>query len=177
MGDSTEPGGDAFDALAALVSVAASDAAEPPSALRARLLASRARPGRYGVFVDRLARLFDLPLPDVEALLTRIESEDAWAPFLVPGTSMIPVDAGPKRTGAIATLVRLQPGAPFPEHTHRGVETMVVVDGGFVEPTTKVEVWRGEEITRNDGTEHSIIGLPGVPCVAAVLITGYADFK
>lgn len=176
MGDRMEPG-QSKEAFNALVSVAASDAAEPPPTLRERVLASRARPGRYGIFVDRLSRLFDLPMPEVETLLTRIESDDAWAPFLVPGTEMIPVMAGPKRAGAIATLVRIRPGVPFPEHTHRGVETMVVVDGGFVEPTTKIEVWRGEELTRDDGTEHSLVGLPGVPCVAAVLITGHADFK
>jgi hypothetical protein len=30
---------------------------------------------------------------------------------------------------------------------------------------------------RADGTEHALVGLPGVPCIAAVLIRGHADFK
>ncbi|MBX3226999.1 MAG: cupin domain-containing protein [Labilithrix sp.] len=163
-------------ALRALVSAAASEPAEATVSLRDRLLASRTRKGRYGLFVDRVARLFDLPVPETEALLARIESDEAWGPFLVPGTAIIPVVAGPRRAGAIATMVRVAPGVTFPEHTHRGVETMVVVDGGFVEAGSPVETWRGEEITRDDGTSHALVGLPGVPCVAAVLITGHADF-
>ncbi|MBX3263894.1 MAG: cupin domain-containing protein [Labilithrix sp.] len=153
-------------------------AAAPPPALRERLLASRGRPGRYGVFADRVARLFDLPLPDAEALMKRIERPSEWTPFLVEGLEMIPVVAGPACAGAIATLVRIQPGATFPDHAHRGDETMLVLDGGFREPADGgEEVWRGDEIFRGDGSEHALVALPGVPCVAAVLIFGHGDFR
>jgi putative transcriptional regulator len=161
----------------ALTSVAASAAAEPSPSLRERLLASRARPGKYGIFVDRIARLFAVPVETAEQLLTALEAPDAWKPFLVEGTAMIPVTAGEGLGDAIATFVKVQPGARFPDHVHRGQETMVVLDGGFVEPESKLEAWRGEETTRDDGTEHALVGLPGVPCIAAVLILGHADFK
>ncbi len=164
------------DAVAAIG--LATDAAAPPAALRDRVLASRARPGRYGIFADRIARLFDLPLADAEALMKRIEQPAAWSPFLVDGVEMIPVIGGAKCAGAIATLVRIRPGATFPEHAHRGDETMIVLDGGFREPAVAgEEVWRGDEIFRGDGTEHALEALPGVPCVAAVLILGHGDFK
>lgn len=164
-------------ALSALASAAASDAAEPSGSLRDRLLASRDRGGKYGIFVDRIARLFALPSKEAEQLLTKIESPDEWKPFLVEGTEIIPVKTGEGLRGAIATFVKVMPGARFPDHVHHGVETMLVMDGGFVEPASKIEAWRGEETTREDGTEHALIGLPGVPCIAAVLIIGHADFK
>jgi putative transcriptional regulator len=150
----------------------------PPAALRERLLASQKRGGRYGIFADRIARLFDLPLADATELMKRIEDPAAWTAFLVEGLEMIPVTPGPDCAGAIATLVRIQPGATFPEHAHRGEETMVVLDGGFREPAEGgEEVWRGDEIFRADGTEHTLVALPGVPCVAAALIFGYADIR
>lgn len=150
----------------------------PDAALRTRLLASLGRPGTYGVFADRLARLFDLPLEEATALCASLESGEAWKPFLLPGVEMMPVTAGPKLAGAVATLVRLQPGAAFPEHTHRGEETMVVLDGGFREAAEGgAEVWRGEELSRGDGTDHTFVALPGRPCIAAAVITGYAEFR
>ena len=87
------------------------------------------------------------------------------------------MSTGDSLKDAIATFVKVDPGARFPDHVHRGHETMVVLDGGFVEPESKIEAWRGEETNREDGTEHALVGLPGVPCIAAVLIVGHADFK
>lgn len=174
VNESTKPEGIGLDALA---SAAASDAAEPSGSLRERLLASRTRAGKYGIFVDRISRLFQLSSNEAEQLLTKLGSADAWKPFLVEGTEIIPVTTGAALTGAIATFVKVLPGARFPDHVHRGVETMVVLDGGFVEPASKFEAWRGEETTREDGSEHALVGLPGVPCIAAVLIRGHADFK
>ena len=176
MNENAKPGGNGFDAEGALASAAASPPAEPSVELRARLLASRARAGRFGIFADRVARLFDIPLDGAATLLASLEKPESWMPFLVAGTSIIPVETGARCTGAIATFITVQPGVEFPHHIHRGVETMFVVDGGFVEPATKQETWRGEEITRTEGTDHSLVGLPGTPCVAAVIITGYADF-
>jgi quercetin dioxygenase-like cupin family protein len=164
------------DAVAAL-GLTASPAAPPP-AVRERLLASRLRQGRFGIFADRVARMFDLPIAEAEGLMKRIEDPAAWNPFLVDGVEMIPVAAGPACANAIATLVRIQPGKSFPEHTHVGDETMLVLDGGFNEPADGgEEVWRGDEIFRGEETGHMLVALPGVPCVAAVVIFGHADFK
>jgi len=165
----------ARDAAAALA--LAETPRAPGASLRDRLLASRARKGKYGVFADRLARFFDLPLAEAEALTERLERPDAFTPFLVEGLELLPVAGGPKCEGAIATVVRIQPGACFPEHAHRGDESMFVLDGGFKEVASTEEVWRGEELYRQDGTDHTIEALPGVPCVAAVLIHGFADMK
>jgi len=162
----------------AAIGIAGAPKAPPPTSLRDRLLASRQRGGKFGIFADRVARLFDLPIAEAEELMTRIEKDEAWNPFIVEGVEMIPITAGPKCAGSIATLVRIQPGSTFPEHAHVGDETMLVLDGGFIEPSgTKEEAWRGDEVFRTEGTDHALVGLPGKPCVAAVLIFGYADFK
>jgi putative transcriptional regulator len=173
------------NALAAFA-VASTILEAPSSTLRDRVVASRGRPGKYGIFADRVARLFDLPIARAEELMQRIEHPDAWTPFFVDGVQMIPVIGGSKCDGAIATLVRIEPGARFPEHAHRGDETMLVLDGGFRETGdgegdaalgSAREAWRGDEIFRADGTEHALVGLPGVPCIAAVVIFGHADFR
>lgn len=169
-------------ARGALAAVGAA-AVEPELAagsLRERLMATAARKGRYGLFADRLARVFDLSMPDAEKLAARLEDPTAWQPFIVEGVEMIPIEAGPKCAGAIATMVRLQPGARFPHHVHHGEETMFVLDGGFVEAgeaSAKEEAWRGDEVVRTDDTSHELVALPGVPCVSAVIIYGHADFS
>jgi putative transcriptional regulator len=161
-----------------LAAIGLSETPRPPGpGVRERLFASRARSGKYGIFADRLARFFDLSLADAEALAQRLENSSTFTPFLVDGLELLPVTCGPKCDGAIATVVRIQPGARFPEHAHKGDESMVVLDGGFREVATEREVWRGEELFSPDGSEHVIEALPGVPCVAAVLIYGYADMK
>jgi putative transcriptional regulator len=169
----------ARDALLALAAEGA-PAAAAPAPLRDRLLATLGRGGKYGLFADRLARLFDISTDAAAALAKSLEDDSAWKPFIVDGVQMIPVEAGPKCAGSIATMVRLQPGAKFPEHVHHGEETMFVLDGGFCEAGEKAradfEAWRGDEVVRDDGTGHGLVALPGVPCVAAVIIFGYADF-
>lgn len=171
--------GDVAAARGALAAVGAALEPEAPAAdLRGRLLASFGRAGRFGIFADRLARLFDLTPEAAEALTAKLDADSGWMPFLVPGVEMIPVEAGPRCEGAVATLVRLQPGASFPEHVHRGEETMVLLDGGFREQGEGgEEAWRGDEVLREDGTEHTFVALPGRPCIAAAIVYGVADFK
>jgi quercetin dioxygenase-like cupin family protein len=165
-------------ALTALAAVGADPAPGPGrSALRERLMASVNRGGKFGIFADRLARMFDLDTDAAAELAKRAEDPTAWMPFFVPGIEMIPVTTGPKVANGTGTLVRIQPGTTFPEHAHRGEETMFVMEGGFRETNGPGEAWRGDELIKGDGSEHAIVALPGVPCVAAAIVTGLAEFK
>jgi putative transcriptional regulator len=166
-------------AVAALGQAALSSSPEAPSAsIRDRILASSARPGKYGIFVDRIARLFDLSLEAATELMASLERPGTFMPFLVEGLELVAVPAGPKCAGAIATIVRIEPGVVFPEHTHRGEEITLLLDGGFREPGEGgAEVWRGDELYRADGSGHALVALPGVPCIAAVVIYGHGDFR
>src|SRR6188768_653770 len=95
----------------------------PSSALRARLLANVASPGRrlaplYGALAD----LFDLGDAELVSLFERAEDASAWVSLPVPGVRLLHFAAGPRVAGADSGLVRMEPGAPFPQHRHLGLE-------------------------------------------------------
>ena len=164
----------AKDSMAALALGAAK--LEASTALRDRLLASVARPGRFGQYVDRLARMFDLSMVDAEQLIARVDTPQAYTPFFVEGVEMLEVKTGPRFEGAIAVIAKLAPGARWPDHAHRGEETMFVLAGGFRE-TNGNEVWRGDELTSGDGSEHAFVALDGEPCITASLVVGFVEFR
>lgn len=142
-----------------------------PAGLRARLHASLGRRGRYGIFADRLARMFQIGTADAEALALLLEDPKAWKPFA--GWEVIAVEPGEGLKGALSTVVRFQPGTVFPLHEHLGDELNFLLEGGFREAaregTSCAEVWRGEELFKPAGSAHEFKILPGSVCIAAVL--------
>jgi putative transcriptional regulator len=76
------------------------------------------------------------------------------------------VEAGPAKAGLVAALVRLDPGATFPDHEHGAEEQVLVLEGGY-RCSTGVEVWRGGLDVRARGTSHAFTALEGVTCVCA----------
>jgi len=149
----------------------------PSRALRDRLSQSLSRQGRYGVFADRIARLFDLPLAKAEELVRRIEDPAAWKPGWVPGMLSINVRPGPAYPQAMGGFGKLTPGWTFPHHDHVGEETTVVLEGGFRDTHDGAETWRGDELWKPPGTDHEFIVLPGVECIAAVIAVGGVTFR
>jgi hypothetical protein len=161
---------------AAVAAVGLSESKSPEPALKDRLLASITRPGRFGRYADRLARMFDLSIADAELLATRIADPTAYSPFLVDGIEMLEVTPGKRLEGAIAVIAKLQPGTRFPDHVHRGQETMFVLAGGFREEGPQgQETWRGDELLSGDGSKHSFVALEGEPCIAASLMEGFVE--
>ena len=144
--------------------------------LRERLLTSFGQRGRFGVFTDRLARLFDLPHREVAELLQRAEDPSAWQPWFTEGTDAIMLE-GARIQGALAGIGRLRPGLRFPHHEHVGDEVTVVLEGGFRDEADGAEVWRGEELFKAAGTHHELVVLEGTSCIAAVLAVGGVTFR
>src|SRR5438105_10943616 len=131
-----ELGAGASETSLAAVALAAAEPGAQSAALKSRLAASMARQSRsarFGIFVDRLARLFDISLEAAEALVAKIEAGTSWKPGPAEGIHWMGVKAGPKFSGAgaVAAIGRLQPGARFPRHEHVGEETTLVLTGGF----------------------------------------------
>lgn len=148
------------------------DADALPAGSTARLLQRVG--GRLPFFADVVAELFDLPLPDATALLERAERGEGWEAGPAPGVELLVVNAGPKVPEAMTALVRLAPGAEFPEHPHFGDETVVVLEGGYRD-TLGTEVWRGETHRMKPDTAHAFTAFDGVGCICAsvhVLIPG-----
>lgn len=77
-------------------------------------------PGRRPAFLEG----FELP----ETLKSAVIKDRYWA---VPGVWMAPVDVGPAPKGTKTYLMFVKAGMTMPQHTHRGVETTVVLKGRF----------------------------------------------
>jgi putative transcriptional regulator len=148
---------------------------ESGATLRARLVASLGRPGKYGIFVDRLARLFDVSIDKAREIVARVEDPSQLKPGPAEGIMWFGVKPGPKYGDALAMVGRLKPGTRFPHHAHVGEETTLVLDGGFRDASGE-EVWRGDEMIMPAGSDHDFVVLDGIDCIAAVLARGGVSF-
>ena len=142
------------------------------TALRTRLLAGTRHGRALPSFAGAVARLFDLPLADARALLTRLDQPSEWRAGFVPGNWMRTVKPGAALgPSAIGMLLRTTPGVTLPAHVHDGPERTFVLQGGYVD-SLGTEVWAGEFHDMPAAGEHSLLVLPPAECVAAVLVHG-----
>lgn len=90
---------------------------------------------------------------------------------LAPGVDKVPLtplSSAPWRPDEAVCLVRLQPGAVAPRHTHMGNEATVIVQGGFADGSGKYEL--GDAWIVDASVTHAPIGLPGEPCLCLVYL-------
>jgi putative transcriptional regulator len=163
------------DELLAMFGLAVAPAA-PSAPLRARVFSSLQAGGRYGVFADRVARLFDLTIDAARQHLQRLEESDPWMPGPAAGIEMRGVRPGPGCAGALATFLRLTPGVVFPRHAHVGEEVSVVLEGGLRDSTGR-ELSRGGELYKPAGSEHDLVALDGLPCITATIAFGGIEVR
>ncbi len=139
----------------------------PPSGVLSKLQGTLSGPQRFAHFIERVAKLFDISTDEAKAVLARIDDPAIWDTELAPGVWVAPVNAGPGvGEGAFTVLLKLEPGAVFPTHTHGGEEQVLVLEGGYLD-VSGTEYWRGELDVRQPGTSHSFTGLPGLGCLCA----------
>ena len=143
-----------------------------PAAGRARLLAAvEPMPLRYAPFYERLARLWDLPVTDVEFLLARAQDPASWRKPGLPGLRVVDIDGGPSLREARVTLVRFARGMLFPAHFHPGPEALLVLEGRYQDQTGRV-VGAGDLHEMPAGSEHWFRVGREEPCVAASIQFG-----
>ena len=99
----------------------------PPVALRHRLMDS-VQEQRWAPFWDRAARLLQVSAEQAQKILDRIQ--EVWDEHPFPGVELLHLAVGPAALGADVGLVRMQPGAAFPYHSH-SQEIVLVLQGGF----------------------------------------------
>jgi anti-sigma factor ChrR (cupin superfamily) len=104
--------------------------AEPPPAVRARLL-------------ERIAAA---PVSKQEMTLVR-SGDSPWIAIAAPGVEVR------RLLGRKTLLVRMQPGAVFPEHEHRQVEQCYVLEGSVTD-SGGVTVQAGDFICMPAGITH-----------------------
>jgi len=142
----------------------------PPPALRARLLASVAGPGRFAAIAGALRRVTDLGADAVAALLAKIDDAAAWSDAPFPGVRYFHFTPGLGAAVVEAGFVRLAPGARFPHHKHLGHEVTFVVDG-LLEDRGRV-YGPGSVVESDAGSEHDYAAGPGRDLVIVSLHGG-----
>ena len=69
-----------------------------------------------------------------------------------------------RQSGHAAVMIRMEPGASYPSHRHRGAEEVLILSGGFRDQNGS---YRAGEFARfEDGSHHHPVALDeGEPCV------------
>jgi quercetin dioxygenase-like cupin family protein len=124
-------------------------------------------PLRYGPFFARLAELWQVPEARVISELSRAKDAKSWRFTLLRGMKMFDVDLGRPAERQRSHLMHFAPGVRLPQHTHRGTERVLVLEGSYADADGH-EVRAGDEQTMADGSEHELYILGSAPCVAAV---------
>ncbi|MHA7634346.1 cupin domain-containing protein [Corallococcus sp. M7] len=161
----------AVDALGALVEPVA-----PPASVLTRLMERMEGPGRFARWTGKVAAFLDVAEARARELLESMAEPANWMPGPVEGVELMPVETGPRREGMMAAVVRLQPGARYPRHTHLGREWNLVLEGGFREDSGH-EVWPGDELEKADGSLHDFTALGGPACVCVTVLDGVTSFE
>lgn len=142
----------------------------PPAAgLRARLFGRIGGRDRYLPFLDRLITLFDLPEPETQREIDALTDPSAEWEALVDGCSFRDFEGGPALGEAHAGLIRLQPGATFPNHRHVGEERILLLQGR-VRDTAGNEYRAGDTLVSADGTEHEMIAVGDEEVIYAAVV-------
>jgi putative transcriptional regulator len=95
--------------------------------------------------------------------------------FLAPGVQHVPLTLSVNDVPA--RLVRFKPEFEVPEHSHAGLETILVLDGEFEDLTT-AERYRTGDISRRDGTAaHKTRITSADPCTALMIGTALSEPK
>ena len=168
--DELSEDGAGVDALSAALAGAA---VEPPASLRDRVLAGATAEGRYERFVLTACALLDLDAATIRALFDRLDAPQSWEPSPLPRIDLYHLPAGPSAQGAITGLVRIPSGVEFPQHTHRGDEAVLVIQGSCVDGVTGAIARPGDVVRMPAGSSHSLRARPGPRLVyLAVVHTG-----
>jgi putative transcriptional regulator len=142
----------------------------PPSNAREKLLERVRQDDRLSHFLPELSELFDLTQAQTEALIRDARDPNKWQEGPAPGVELLPVNTGPRARGIdrISVLVKLEPGATLPQHTHAGTERVLVIQGGYKDSGGR-EVWRGEVHRMEPASTHHFTAVGNEPCICASL--------
>lgn len=118
----------------------------------------------YAPFFGRLGRLWHLSEEDVQRELTRARDPRTWARTWLRGVKTFEVRSSSR---ARARLLCFGAGVQFPKHRHRAHETVLVLEGSYVDSTGRT-VRAGDEQLMAAGSEHQLQMAPDRDCIAAV---------
>lgn len=129
---------------------------EPSDAAKARLDAALAYGGPFAPLTDALARLADLGRGAMEKLLQAIPDVSQWEAGPGEGIRIFHLDGGPATAGAVVGFVKIPAGGFFPEHTHSGEETVIVMQGTLIDSFDGSRAQAGDRVVRTHGSTHVV---------------------
>jgi len=132
-----------------------------------RLMQAVAEPPlRYAPFYDRLGQLWDLPEDRIVAVLERSRDEREWRRAPLPGLKLLRLEGGPRAATANCYLAHFAPGLSFPEHRHKGHESVLLLEGSYTDRSGTV-FRSGDVHEMTEGSEHGFVVASDEPCIAA----------
>ncbi len=144
-------------------------AGAPSPDLRARVLGIADPATRLHGFADRVARLFDVSRERALELIAAFDAATGWEDGPIPSTRVYHLDAGPAVEGADSGFVRIDAGARFPRHLHKGEERMFIVSGRVRDDAGR-EWCEGDTIVSRPGDEHALTVDPREPLLFAIVL-------
>lgn len=75
--------------------------------------------------------------------------------------------AADRQSGRVLALIAMDPGCGYPAHRHRGVEEVLVLQGGYADAAGEHRA--GQRVRYDDGSEHAPRALPGSVCLLLAL--------
>jgi anti-sigma factor ChrR (cupin superfamily) len=118
--------------------------------------------------LTRLSTLLDLGEQEVGDLLRMVADPSCWFRAPAEGFWVVRVPPGPRRSSAVAHLVRGSPGAVFPSHLHEQTETTLVLAGELLQDSGETD---GPGHTRvfPSGSRHQLTVVGQTECVCCVV--------
>ena len=160
---------DAARADAALIALGAAPVA-PSEAAAARLEAELAYEGPFASLVSSLARLADLGREKMESLVEGVAQAAGWEDGPGDGIRIFHLDGGPATAGAVVGFVKIPAGGHFPEHTHGGRETVIIMQGTLIDSLDGSSAGPGDVVVREAGSTHTTSAGPDEDCIYLVVV-------
>lgn len=145
---------DAARADAAVLALGA-DLVEPSADAKARFEQELAYDGPFASLVSSLARLADLGREKMEALVRGVADVAGWEDGPGDGVRIFHLAGGPATAGAVVGFVKIPAGGHFPEHTHGGHETVIIMQGTLLDSLDGSRAGPGDVVVREAGTTHT----------------------
>jgi len=160
-------------ALTAAAALMVDDSVDPaPGRIGDRLRTSIGH-GRFERHAPRIARIFDVDMPQARALLGNIDRPTLWEPMMptMPSIMLQHFIAGPACVGSDTGFVRVAAGTTFPWHGHDGDEVTLVLAGSSRDYSGTI-LTAGDEFALNGGSAHEFTALGDQDYIYAVRVVG-----
>ncbi|NUN13642.1 MAG: cupin domain-containing protein [Myxococcales bacterium] len=141
----------------------------PSDHVRSRLMASLGQRSRFEWLADTVATMLDVARDKALAYLENIDVPSQWQASPFSGVSLIHVEGGSAVGAAITGFVRIEPGFVFPEHSHLGDESVLVVQGTIVLSGDRT-ARPGDVLMADNTIEHEVAQGNGPPLIYLAVV-------